>query len=73
MTSKEWDQMSVDEKLDWLRRRAERIDGTVAHNADAGNINHGRITRAIQTLEERIKKVADEVAELQTKKEDADA
>jgi hypothetical protein len=56
--SKTWEQMSIEEKLDWLRNFANSLADTMNHNVGAANQEFAKITGRLKVVEAAVQSIA---------------
>ena len=60
MPEKPWAEMSVDEKLEWLRAETQRLIGVGNFNNNSLNERERTINQRLAALEEHVSKTLDE-------------
>ena len=67
MTDRPWEKMSIEDKLEWLRRAVERITDTGNRNSDARKAETGQLVKRLTAVETEVQIIAREVHAIQRK------
>jgi hypothetical protein len=57
MPDPDWDNMSTDDKLNWLRSAIVGVINTANHNLDARVVQNNQILKRLESVEEAVKNI----------------
>jgi hypothetical protein len=66
MPDPDWNNMSIDEKLNWLRAAIVGVINTANHNLDARVVQHNQVIERLDMVEEAVRNISLQTGAIQT-------